>query len=227
MSRLSKKKALFLVGIIFILFTMLAYKHHAFFLSRMALLLRDEQKPEKSDVIVALRGDWYYSRILTAHNLFKKGFGPYIYISTALIDRNSSKLEKLGIEIKSEQERLLIILEQLNVPADRILKGYRKAGGGTIGEIKRIKAMMDEHKFRSALIITDWWHTKRTKKICRCVFGNMYAGIRVVSAEHYTAPINSWWKHRYEAVKIIEEFPKLILYYFFSSNFNFEDDPIN
>lgn len=227
MSKFTKKKALLFLTLALIFFIILLHQSRATVLSKLGLLLLEADTPVKSDVIVALRGDWHYSRILKADYLFKQRIGNYIYIATALNDRNSSKLEKIGVKINSERERLQDILQQLNIPTHQIIIDKQQPGGGTVGEVKRIKTMMLQHKFNSALIVTSWWHTKRTKKICQRTFGDTDMIIRVVSAEESDAALNQWWQHRYEALRILEEFPKLILYYFFSSNLSFADDPID
>jgi len=187
-----------------------------------------EEDPVKSDVIVLLRGDRNYSRALEAARLYKEGYSPCVYISSALEDRNIDILEKHGVKLPSEQERLKAILVQSGIQGENILAGHREPGGGSEGEVKRIKAMMLELGFARAIIVTNWWHTKRTNKICHRVFAGTDIESLVVAARNDISNPSNWWKYRYEAIRVLEEFPKLVIHYLFpSSNLGFDDDPKN
>ena len=84
------------------------------------------------------------------------------------------------MNIDSEQDRLRSIYIQLGIPGSQIIIDQQQPGGGTVGEIKRIRTMMLEHRFHSALIVTSWWHTRRTKTICQHAFENTNIEVRVV-----------------------------------------------
>lgn len=181
---------------------------------------------EKSDVIVVLRGDRNYARVLEAARLFQNGDSDCIYISTALVDEGNRKLKERGVELPSEQQRLKSILIQLGTPQEQIMLGYRVPGGGTLGEVKRIKAVMLERKFDKAIIVTSWWHTRRTNKICEEIFDGTDMRVYAVAARNDVSNPSNWWKYRYEALNVLEEFPKLLICCLLpSSSLTFNDDP--
>ena len=190
--------------------------------------LLESVTPERSDVIVVLRGDTNFSRILTAAQLLQTGYSESVYISTALIDKSINQLKVHGVELPSEQERLKSILIQLGIHEEKIVVGHREPGGGTLGEIKRIRAMMIEQGFKKAIIVTSWYHTRRTNTICKRAFEGTDIRIFVVAARNdISNPIN-WWKYRYEAIHVMGEFPKLAFLYLGDIlNISFSDDPIS
>ena len=104
----------------------------------MGSLLVAGGPPAKADLIVVMRGDEeFYDRALTAARLFREGFAPAVYVSSALTDKGSQQLRARGIEMPSGQENIVSVLRQSGVPCDRIILG-RGAGGGTEGEMRRV-----------------------------------------------------------------------------------------
>jgi len=211
---------------ILILGSIVCWNGRACLFKNIGEFLLFEEKPKRSDVTVVLRGDRNYRRVMEAARFFHNGYSNYIYISTALIDKSVRELNKHGVELPSEQERLKSILIQRAVPEDKIIMGYRDPGGGTLGEANRIKAMMLERSFDKAIIVTNWWHTKRMKNICEKVFDRNDIRVSVVAAKNDITDLSNWWKYRYEAIHLLEEFPKLLIFFFLrSSNLAFSDDP--
>jgi hypothetical protein len=80
-----RQKFLISSGIIILLVIVLIFWQRDMVFSQIARCLVVEMSPEKSDVIVVLRGDRNYNRTLEAARLFKNGHADYIYISTELI----------------------------------------------------------------------------------------------------------------------------------------------
>jgi len=221
-----RQKFLISSGIIILLVIVLVFWQRVMVFSQIARCLVVEMNPEKSDVIVVLRGDRNYNRTLEAARLFINGYADYIYISTELVDKSCRKLKEYGVELPSEQVRIRSILIQLGIPEEKILIGQREPGGGTQGEVQRIKAMMLESNFKKAIIVTNWWHTRRTHKFCQKVFDGTGIQVLVVAAKNDKSNPSNWFNYRYEALNVLEEFPKLLIYYFSpSSNLSFNDDP--
>jgi uncharacterized SAM-binding protein YcdF (DUF218 family) len=86
--------------------------------------------------------------------------------------------------------------------------------------------MMLENKFNKGIVVTNWWHTRRTKKIYKKIFEDTNIRIYVVVAKSDKSNPSNWWKYRYESIRVTEEFPKLLISYVLpSSNLLFNDDP--
>ena len=228
MKAIQRHKFLISSGIIVLFAIVWAFWQRDLVFSQIARYLVVEKELEKSDVIAVLRGDRNYSRALEAAHLFKDGYSDCIFISTELIDKSSKKLKMYGVELPSEQERLKSILIQLGIPKEKVVVGNREPGGGTQGEVGRIRAIMLEQNFKKAIIVTSWYHTRRTNTICKRVFDGTDISIFVKAARNDISKSTDWWKYRYEAINVLEEFPKLVfLYLGFLLNISFSDDPID
>ena len=228
MKVIRRHKFLISSGIIVLLAIVWAFWQRDLVFSQIARYLVVEMEPEKSDAIAVLRGDTNYRRVLEAARLFKDGYSDCIFISTELIDKSSKILKEYGVELPSEQERLKSILIQLGIHEEKILVGHREPGGGTLGETKRIRAMMLEQGFKKAIIVTSWYHTRRTNTICKRVFEGAGISIFVKAARNDISNPTNWWKYRYEVLHVLEEFPKLVVLYLGALlNISFSDDPIS
>lgn len=189
-------------------------------------MLKVEDVLKKGDIIIVLRGYRYPSRALYAAQLYKQGYGSRFYISRALVDYQSESLRPHDIFVPTDQERIQSILLQAGIPADRILMGTDSPGGGTIGEARRVIRMMMRSGFRHATIVTCWWHTRRTAKIYRTVSRDTDLTFSVVSDPADNNQAYQWWRYRYIAVHVLEEFVKLIIYHLSPHrDIQFRDDP--
>ena len=220
-----KRKWLLVVFAILFFVSLVALNKEVLF-EGFGRLLLCKSLPKKSDVIVILRGDTTFSRTLAAARFFHEGYAERIFISTSLTDPNCEKLQQLGVSVQCDQERLKDILLQLGVANGKILLGDGKPGGGTQGEAYRIKRMMLQKGIYRALIVTSWWHTKRTQGIFNHTLSGTNMEAVVIAAKNDVSKPSNWWKYRYEAIHILEEFPKLLIFFFLrSSNIAFSDDP--
>ena len=225
----AKKRRIRSIFIVFV--TLFALVSLSIWLLRITILrgigdfLIIKNRPKKSDVIVVLRGDLNFSRTLESARLFHEGYAEKIFISTSLLDSNCSKLEKLGASVHCGQEMLKDILIQLGVDKQKILLGDRKPGGGTKGESRRVKQMMLERNYKKALIVTSWYHTRRAEAIYEDSLSDTNLEVVVICARDDTSSPSNWWEYRYVAIAVLEEFPKLLIYYLLpSSDLQFKDD---
>lgn len=181
---------------------------------------------EKSDAIMVLRGDYTYRGILEVVRLFKMGYADNIIVSAALEDDYIRKLKDYFVEIPTGQERLFSILLQLGVPEEKIFMDKQAPGGGTEAELKRIENVMKERGYNKIIIITNWWHTKRTYLMAREIFKKDNLKFFVLSSKNNVSSFSNWWKHRYESLYVFEEFPKLFFLYLNKIlRISFDDDP--
>jgi len=189
-----------------------------------ALLVRDEIKGT-ADLIVVLRGGTNFERLLEAFELYKEGKGRKICVAKSLDDEGSQVLERFGVQWPTEQQEYTNILMALGIPEKDIILDGQRAGGGTFGEALRIKRLNSELAgVKSIVVVTSWWHTRKTRMIYRKVFEGSGTTIVVHPAMRFSASKPwDWWKYRYQAMAVMQEYAKIAAY-FFRGVFGFYDD---
>lgn len=218
------RRSVFVAGVAVAALTLALYVFRLPALTGLGRLLVAAALPAHADVLVVMRGDeTYFERALTAAELFHKGYADRIYVSSALVDLGSAALRQHGLKMPSAQDNIVSILLQQHVPCDRIIVDANSPGGGTLGEVNRLAAAMERLKFSSALVVTSWFHTRRTRWILADVLGKSKKSAVVVIAESPIGPQN-WWTYRYSTITVLEEFLKLGLYGVFGEG-AFADDP--
>ena len=213
------------IGSIFFVIIIFCFLRNNIF-SWMGEFLLVDDSPHQAEVIVPLRGDRTYTRVIEAAHLFEKGFAPKVLVSTALEDDYAKRLQKWGINITTQQDNLFNILVGAGVPPQAIILDRQSPGGGTEGELKRIKYILQKRRFHSIIVVTNWYHTRRVKLMSRRIFSPQRITFFVVSAKRDISGPSNWWHYRYEAIKVLEEFVKLGCFYIEPIfNFSFADDP--
>jgi len=225
--KIQKKHIFLIILALLILVVLVIFLFKGLILLVAGRFLLKDMKPEKSDLIVALRGDFTLGRTLEAARLFKEGYGENIFISTALDDSYSQRLKEQGIDVFTEQQRLFSILKQLGIPEEKIILSNQTPGGGTLSELKRIREIIREKEYTKVIIVTSWYHTKRTYLMSKKVFKNEDLKFFVVAVENDISNSSDWWQHRYEVLHVFEEFPKLFFFYLNKVlRITFKDDPM-
>jgi uncharacterized SAM-binding protein YcdF (DUF218 family) len=221
--RVFRRRAL-IAGIAIAAFVLALYLFRLPILTGLGRMLVAAAPPVHADVLVVLRGDeTYFERTLTAASLFHTGYADRIYVSSALVDLATAGLRQHGLNMTSAQDNIVSILLQKNVPCDRIDVDASVPGGGTVGEARRLAAFMSQRKFSNALVVTSWFHTRRTSWIMNSVLGKSGKTAVVVVADGPIGPKN-WWRYRYTSLTVLEEFIKLG-FYAVGGGAEFVDDP--
>ncbi len=193
-------------------------------LERMARTLVAATAPAQADVIAVLRGDEVaFERAQAGARLLHAGHASRIYVSSALDDLAAATLRSRGLDVPSSQRRVVGVLRQLGVSCDAIIVDRAQPGGGTQGELARIARMMETRGFHSVLLVTNWYHTRRSGLIAQALFAPAGLQVSVVQAEA-NAPISGWWHQRYLAITVWEETLKLLLQRGLGA-IGFADDP--
>jgi hypothetical protein len=193
-------------------------------LQHAAGLLIDAGRPVPADLVIVLRGDEVeFARAQEGMLLLRQAFAGLLYVSSALDDRAVLRLRGEGIDIASPQQRLVSVLRQGGVACDAILVDMAPPGGGTEGELRRLRRVMQARGLHSVLIVTSWYHTRRTHLLATAILAPAGIAATVVQAGHGSESVQ-WWRRRYLAITVLEEFVKLGLERWFGTP-AFADDP--
>jgi uncharacterized SAM-binding protein YcdF (DUF218 family) len=132
--------------------------------------------PRVSDAIVVISGDEQLARFAEGVNLYERGFGKYLVFSGAAFDNGTSNADVM---------RALAV--QQGVPDSAILD--EPQGEDTWGNAVYTRDLLQQHKLRSAILVTSPYHARRAK----LTFDTAYAGSGIQLMVH-AAPDSQWRK---------------------------------
>lgn len=151
---------------------------------------------EKVDVAVALSGD-KGDRLSEAAWLYNQNYVEGLVI-TYTTDTARDVLFSAAIQQGIPEKRIYVTsLEAIN----------------TIDEANAVKQLAEEDQFDSLMIITDPFHTLRTRLIFRKVFreSGIVLQVRPVSGHWYRS--TTWWKSKEGIDLTIQEYVKVLLFF--------------
>jgi len=156
---------------------------------------------EKSDAILVLSGDTTKGeRVAEAVKLFKKGYGKYLVLSGNKIAWDTYAVEPMKKEATS-----------LRIPEHSIIT-IKSEAHSTIEEAKIILGVFKERHFKSMILVTSSYHTRRAKWIFLKVFNGSSIKISACPANNVEYDADRWWQKRESAKSLFYEYTKLIWY---------------
>jgi uncharacterized SAM-binding protein YcdF (DUF218 family) len=161
-----------------------------------------DQPPQPADAIIVLAGN-APERLRHAESLYDAGLAPLLVVSdeevrSQTLDTTWTALYRAGVVARSLPPGALIVVG--DPPPD-----------STLDEATRVAALMQDRGLRSALLVTDPFHSRRASLL----FG---AAFRRRGLELRTSPgpdeldLPHWWTHAYSARMVVEEYAKLLSY---------------
>lgn len=175
---------------------------HGFVLTRAAemLIKKDEMKP--ADAIVVLAGE-QEERVKYGVKLFKDDWarkdrivmagGPLVWKYT-------------WASLMKEQA------ESLGIPGKKILLEDKSMS--TEEDALYTKVILKKNGFKSIILVTSPYHSRRAALIFKDVLGNEF---RIISApaDESWFNVNDWWKRRRDRAAVLNEFSKYIWLWIF------------
>lgn len=190
------------IVITFILIIGLLYIGHGFILDKVGryLYCKDELKP--ADVIVILAGE-EIERVEHGVKLFKEGWS------------RKDKIIMAGGPIVWKYTWASLMKEHaisLGVPKDAIL--LEDKSKSTEEDAIFTKEILNRYKYRSCILITSPYHSRRAKKIFSKIMGNEIKLIIAPSEESWFN-FNKWWERRRDRAMVLDEYSKFIWLWIF------------
>ena len=212
-----KKQQLFkwLFFLLFIIYILVSH-YHAPILTRMGRYLILENPPEKSDLIVCLAGS-NIERGLAAADAYRQGLAPKIFVAREEVPDGYELLMEKGIKYPETIDLMRSLLKDLGVPKSAIIRNDTQVGS-TIAEARIVKIIVEQKGYKSLIIITSPYHSRRAWLTYRKVFEGTGVRILALPSKYSLFRSEDWWKHRRNVKKAIVEYQKLIFYtlrYFF------------
>ena len=147
------------------------------------------ENPKPADVIIVLVGDT--GRIQEGVRLYQLGYANKILITAVGAGKIAEQAQSLGVA------RGDIIWEE---------KAWT-----TFGEAKYSSAVMRAKGFKSAIIVTSPYHTRRAS----IIFGQLFKAwnLTTCSVPYDSSASSNWWENPQTATAVISEYLKLGLHY--------------
>jgi uncharacterized SAM-binding protein YcdF (DUF218 family) len=158
-----------------------------------------EDKLERADAIIVLSDDNFYAdRATRAAQVYRQGLAPLVVASGRKLRPYS------GIAELMEHD-----LVERGVPKDKILRAAHE-GDTTREEAQALAQVAAQRKWRSLIVVTSNYHTRRARYIFEHVFP---AGtiIRVTGARDGDFDPDSWWERRISVKEFARELAAMVV----------------
>jgi uncharacterized SAM-binding protein YcdF (DUF218 family) len=157
-----------------------------------------EDPIDRADALIVLGDDNFYAdRATRAAELFREGKAPVVVASGRRLRPNA------GIAELMEHD-----LIERGVPKDKIVRLTHDAGS-TEEEAEALKKVVKERKWKSVIVVTSNYHTRRARYIFHKVFPQGVES-RVASARDGDFDPQHWWEKRKSIKELTHEFAGML-----------------
>ena len=163
----------------------------------------------KSDAILALAGG-EPGRAWGAADLYNQKLAEYVIVTKEKPMVEEGELIRRGIELVDGQGNYIRVLRGFGVPEDRIIT-IHKPSDDTVTELQIVRDLCRERNWKSLIIVTANYHTRRARMAARYAFGPDFK-IAVAGSAHGGINPDGWWKTRRDVRTFLIEFEKLVAY---------------
>jgi uncharacterized SAM-binding protein YcdF (DUF218 family) len=158
-----------------------------------------EDPLDKADAIIVLGDDNFYAdRATRGAELFREGKAPVMVASGRRLRPNA------GIAELMEHD-----LVERGVPRDKIVRLANDADS-TLEEAQGLARLTKERKWRSVIVVTSNFHTRRARYIFRRVFPQAME-VRIASARDGDFDPERWWEKRKSIKTLTREFAGMVV----------------
>jgi uncharacterized SAM-binding protein YcdF (DUF218 family) len=152
-----------------------------------------EDPLEKSDAIIILSDDNFYAdRATRAAELFRQKLAPVVVASGIRLRPNAGIAELMAHD-----------LIERGVPREDILP-FPQDADNTREEAQFLQKLVQEKKWKSVIVVTSNYHTRRAKYILGKIFANS-ATVRMAAARDADYDPQHWWEHRKSVKRYVQE----------------------
>jgi uncharacterized SAM-binding protein YcdF (DUF218 family) len=168
-----------------------------------------ESKPKKADAIVLLAGG-EPGRAWGAADVYKRKMASYIMLTQEPVGEDILELRQYGLELMTNTERSKRILLAMGVPENAIIP-VEPAVDDTFEELTRVRDFAQEKGWKSLIIVTSNYHTRRSRLVARYILGSDI-DFTVIGSEHGGLNRDAWWQTSENIRTFLIEFEKLVAY---------------
>ena len=173
--------------------------------------LQHEDPLQHADAIFVLAGS-RLERALEAADLYGGGYAPAIVLSPGREEPAEMVARARGIRFPRDADALRDALVSLGIPRDAIIIGSGSVDS-TAGEGSMLRTLTTGRGWRSVIVVTSKYHSRRTGFAMRRALAGTGVTIVVRASRYDPADPARWWRHRGDVRFLMEEWPKLIAYW--------------
>lgn len=166
------------------------------------LVVRDELK--KSDVIIVLGTHTKGARVDWAAKLYKRGLAKKIIMCGYQVGWRSSTADIMKRHALA-----------LGIPEEAIILDYGWENHGTWDNAINSLSIVKENNFKSAIVVTSNYHTRRSRLAFNKVFRGTDVRILISPCPGGSFTPGEWWKSRELIKSVFLEYTKLLYYFLF------------
>ena len=205
------KKINIIILIIFI--TSLIILNYVNILTKYAEFYIIDNPSKGADALIVLSGS-PITRIPKAIDLLKNDYSSQILLTTTKSENN-----KFDILKYTKLEEAKKIAEILNFRAKFIqIPTISNVATSTFDEAYDLLNFTINNKYKHIIIVTDFYHGRRARVALSKVFKNTHIKIEYAAAYNDIFNVDNWWTSDIGLATFLLEPPKLLIYYFTSSN---------
>jgi uncharacterized SAM-binding protein YcdF (DUF218 family) len=168
-----------------------------------------DEPPRKSDAILILAGG-EPGRAWEAADLYNGKLAEYVIVTKDEPTHDEQQLRNYGIELVDGRGNYIRVLRGLGVPEDRIVT-IDMPVQDTFTELQQVRNLLEQRKWKSLIIVTSNYHTRRARLTARYVFGPSF-DLTVVASKHGGFDPDAWWRKNNDVRTFLIEFQKLVAY---------------
>ncbi len=186
-----------LVAVVFVLAVLYLARHPIFRLVGEGWVVEDTL--EHSDAILVLSDDNFYAdRATRASQVYRQGLAPIVVASGRRLRPYA------GIAELMEHD-----LIERGVPKDKILRVAHDAEN-TREEAKTLAQVAKQKKWRSVIVVTSNYHTRRARYILSHIFPEDIT-IRITGARDDNFDPERWWEKRISVKELVGEIAAMVV----------------
>jgi len=208
-----KGKALpFLTGFILliIIFLLAILFSHQYVLKKIGYFLIFEQEPQEADVIIVLNGR-DAERSLAAVDLYNQGYAGLIIMAGLVKQPGSEEFWKRVGNNFEQKNFFQKAIEAMGVPSNAF-KRIENGVTSTYDEAIATRQFLKENGYKSILIVTSKWHSRRAYLTFKSVIKDDGIKVGIYPSKYDTFDPNAWWKKETDAELVFYEYVRLIYY---------------
>lgn len=158
-----------------------------------------EDSFDKADALIVLGDDNFYAdRATRAVQLFREGKAPLVVASGRRLRPNAGVAELIEHD-----------LIERGVPKDKIVR-FTHDADSTLEEAEALTKLVRDRKFRSVIVVTSNYHTRRARYIFRRVFPQGMK-VSVASARDGDFEPEHWWEKRKSIKELTREMAGMVV----------------